>query len=299
MAMAIASGQAVIVALALLLGGLSKFVLGQHAKVATASALGRLVQQMWATRVWVAFAAAEIASAVVIFVLPASRVGPAMAVGLLFATTSMTAIALQSPKPTPCGCYGAASHEPASTATLLRSVGLLIAAAFAVSTAPHRWTSAFRNAGALTTLLAETVIFVVVSPDLRHVFPHLRAERQMRESRCQHRLTAIKRWRSNRTETWRLVRKYIVSHRPSDQWLDGCWAFRLYRARFEEKEAEAVVAVWLGRFPEKGKSYVVPVRAAIVGCNSDSVLLDLTSAQATELPPSEIAMLEERFASVP
>jgi len=165
---------------------------------------------------------------------------------LLFFVATSALIELRQSRPdVGCGCFGDFSTAPVSGRTIARSA-LLTAAALATIgagpvTAPRTTAGWF---GLAAILSAEVLLIGVLSPEVGEGLVRLGYSEpcELRNVPAARTLAVLR-----RSKYWRRHAGLITSDAPADVWRELCWRYLVYPARYEDRQADLVFAVFLQR----------------------------------------------------
>jgi hypothetical protein len=164
--------------------------------------------------------------------------------GLLFLVATCSLLELRAARPDiGCGCFGDFSHAPVNWRTLTRSALLSLAALGTIGLGPvlqpHSKGAAL---GLLSLLAAELAVVAGLSPELGEALVRLGYSEpcELRVVPCERTLTALR-----RSKQWRRHAGLITADMPADTWRELCWRYLVFPARYGDREAEIVFAVFL------------------------------------------------------
>ena len=184
-------------------------------------------------------------------ILTAGRIGhgaPAdcirVGAGLVFMVATSALLELRATRPdVGCGCFGDFSTAPVSGRTLARSALLSVAA---LSTLGLPAISQPRLGAQATTLLViiaiELVLLGALSPELSEALVRLGYSEpcEMKAVPADRTLAALR-----RSKHWRRHARIITSDIPTDIWRELCWRYVVFPARYQERGADVIFAVFL------------------------------------------------------
>jgi len=262
---ALASSQALLIGLVLLVAGGAKVSDGFGRSQARQTALGVLLpSDTLALLTWRGIAIAEVLVGILVLAFPSSPVPSAAAAFLLLGATAYAVGARGYAPERPCGCFGGASKRPTSIHTVVRA-GVLAVGAIGAAASGAGWIEGIAQRWPITVIVLEAVLLLRFSPETRT----LRAWIEQRRSRlpaCLFRDIPVETTLRTLTRSapWSELRSFLISDEPADQWRQDCWQYLSYSARIEDKQVIAIFAVHL---PPSRSS----VRAALVDENSGHV----------------------------
>jgi len=175
-------------------------------------------------------------------VLPAKCIR--IASGLLFIVATAALVELRASRPdVGCGCFGDFSRTPVSLRAMARSA-LLALAALATLTinqvqVPQTWPEGGRLIG---ILFAELLLIGALSPEIGEGLIRLGYSEpcELQVVPSQRTLSAL-----HRSKPWRRYSQFITSDAPADVWRELCWRYVVYPARYHDRKADLVFAVYL------------------------------------------------------
>lgn len=187
------------------------------------------------------------------FILTAGTIGagvPATSIRLasclLFLVATCALIELRASRPdVGCGCFGDFSTAPVSLRTLARSAMLAVAALATVGLPPIRPPSSAATSAELVGILtAELLLIGALSPEIGEGLIRLGYSEpcELQVVPSQRTLAAL-----HRSKQWRRYSPLITSTEPADVWRELCWRYVVYPARYENRPADLVFAVFLRR----------------------------------------------------
>lgn len=164
--------------------------------------------------------------------------------GLLFLVAACSLLELRAARPdVGCGCFGDFSHAPVNWRTLTRSALLSLAALATIGLGPVQQPHSKGTAlGLLGLLAAELAMVAGLSPELGEALVRLGYSEpcELRVMPADRTLTALR-----RSKQWRRHAGLITADVPVDAWRELCWRYLVFPARFGERDAEIVFAVFL------------------------------------------------------
>jgi hypothetical protein len=204
-------------------------------------------------------------------IVTASRLGrgePASAVRLLVAVLFLVAtcalLELRNTRPDlGCGCFGEFSTAPVSARTLARSALLAASALSTIGLAPLQPPKPGLPAVAVLSILAtELALIGALSPELGEGLVRLGYTEP-----CELRLVPAERTLAalRKSSQWRRHAGIITADLPADVWRELCWRYVVFPARYLDRDAEIVFAVYM-------KQRHPPIRAAVVDSLTGEVL---------------------------
>jgi hypothetical protein len=163
---------------------------------------------------------------------------------LLFLVATSALIELRQSRPdVGCGCFGEFSTAPVSDRTLARSALLALAAFATVGngriTLPR---TVAGDVGLLSILAAEVLLIGFLSPEVGEGLIRLGYSEpcELRNVPTARTLAVLR-----RSKYWRRYATLITSDVPEDVWRELCWRFIVYPARYQDRQAHVVFAVFL------------------------------------------------------
>jgi hypothetical protein len=164
--------------------------------------------------------------------------------GLLFLVATCSLLELRAARPdVGCGCFGDFSHAPVDWRTMTRSALLSLGGLGAIGLPPIQQPHAKGAALILLGLLAaELALIAGLSPELGEALVRLGYSEpcELRVLPPDRTLTALR-----RSKQWRRHAGLITADVPADAWRELCWRYLVFPARYGEREAEMVFAVFL------------------------------------------------------
>ena len=164
--------------------------------------------------------------------------------GLLFLVAACSLLELRAARPdVGCGCFGDFSHAPVNWRTLTRAALLSLAALATIDLAPIEQPHSKGSALALLGLLgAELALIAALSPELGEALVRLGYSEpcELRVMPADRTLTALR-----RSKQWRRHAGLVTADVPADVWRELCWRYLVFPARYGDREAEIVFAVYL------------------------------------------------------
>jgi hypothetical protein len=164
--------------------------------------------------------------------------------GLLFLVAACSLLELRAARPdVGCGCFGDFSHAPVNWRTLTRSALLSLAALATIGLGPVQQPHTKGSAvGLLGLLAAELALIAALSPELGEALVRLGYSEpcELRVMPADRTLTALR-----RSKQWRRHAGLITADVPADVWRELCWRYLVFPARYGDREAEIVFAVFL------------------------------------------------------
>jgi hypothetical protein len=164
--------------------------------------------------------------------------------GLLFLVATCSLLELRTARPDiGCGCFGDFSHSPVDWRTVARSGLLSVAALITIGLnrlqPPHTKPAA---ALLLGILVAELVVLASLSPELGEALVRLGYSEpcELRIVPADRTLTALR-----RSSQWRRHVGLLTADVPVDVWREMCWRYLVFPARYGDRDAEVVFAVFL------------------------------------------------------
>jgi hypothetical protein len=196
--------------------------------------------------------------------------------GLLFLVAACSLLELRASRPdVGCGCFGDFSHAPVNWRTLTRSALLSLAALATIGLGPVQQPHTKGSALALLGLLAaELALIAGLSPELGEALVRLGYSEpcELRVMPADRTLTALR-----RSKQWRRHAGLITADVPADVWRELCWRYLVFPARYGDREAEIVFAVFLRqRRPQ--------IHAALVDALTGQPLAWVTAPARTRRP---------------
>jgi hypothetical protein len=164
--------------------------------------------------------------------------------GLLFLVAACSLLELRAARPdVGCGCFGDFSHAPVNWRTLTRAALLSLAALATIDLAPIEQPHSKGSAlGLLGLLGAELALIAALSPELGEALVRLGYSEpcELRVMPADRTLTALR-----RSKQWRRHAGLVTADVPADVWRELCWRYLVFPARYGDREAEIVFAVYL------------------------------------------------------
>jgi hypothetical protein len=164
--------------------------------------------------------------------------------GLLFLVAACSLLELRAARPdVGCGCFGDFSHAPVNWRTLTRSALLSLAALATIGLPPIQQPHTKGAAlGLLGLLAAELALIAALSPELGEALVRLGYSEpcELRVMPADRTLTALR-----RSKQWRRHAGLVTADVPADVWRELCWRYLVFPARYGDREAEIVFAVFL------------------------------------------------------
>ena len=164
--------------------------------------------------------------------------------GLLFLVAACSLLELRAARPdVGCGCFGDFSHAPVNWRTLTRSALLALAALATIGLPPIQQPHSKGAAlGLLGLLAAELALIAALSPELGEALVRLGYSEpcELRVMPADRTLTALR-----RSKQWRRHAGLVTADVPADVWRELCWRYLVFPARYGDREAEIVFAVFL------------------------------------------------------
>jgi methylamine utilization protein MauE len=164
--------------------------------------------------------------------------------GLLFLVAACSLLELRASRPdVGCGCFGDFSHAPVNWRTLTRSALLALAGLTTIGLGPVEQPHSKGSALALLGLLAaELALIAGLSPELGEALIRLGYSEpcELRVMPADRTLTALR-----RSKQWRRHAGLVTADVPADVWRELCWRYLVFPARYGDREAEIVFAVFL------------------------------------------------------
>lgn len=184
-------------------------------------------------------------------ILTAGRIGsgpPAtfirLGAGLMFLVATSALLELRAARPDiGCGCFGDFSTAPVSGRTLARSALLSAAAISTIGLAPiSPLTPQSDPVRLLIIMMAELIVLAALSPELGEALIKLGYSEpcELRELPAGRSLAALR-----RSKQWRRHAGFITADVPTDIWRELCWRYVVFPARYGDRQAEVVFAVFL------------------------------------------------------
>jgi hypothetical protein len=268
---ALASAQAFLIGLVLLVAGGSKFAGGFGRIQAGRTALGILVRSdPRAVLAWRLVGMTEVAVGLTVLVRPSLWAPSAVAAALLAGGALYSGWAMRHAPAHPCGCFGGGSSGPVSVQTVARASMLAVLAALAAASGGG-WTYALSLGWPGGVLALEAALLFWLSPEARSLPDQLRRRARpaclFADVPLETTLSVLK-----RSSPWTRLRPCLTSEELLDHWRDGCWHFLSYPATIGDTQASAIFAV---RVP-RGKA---PTRGALVEQGTRRVLVQLGEFQ--------------------
>lgn len=179
---------------------------------------------------------------------PVGRGAPATCVrlgtGLLFLVATCALLELRAASPDiGCGCFGDFSHSPVEWRTLTRSALLSVAALIVIGLPPLQQPRPKSAAVLLLVILAaELALIAGLSPELGEALVRMGYSEPCELSvlPAERTLTALR-----RSKQWRRHAGVVTADVPVDVWRELCWRYLVFPARYGDREAEIVFAVFL------------------------------------------------------
>jgi hypothetical protein len=163
---------------------------------------------------------------------------------LLFLVATCALLELRANRPDiGCGCFGDFSHSPVGWRTLTRSALLAVAALSTLSLAPLRPPDSKLAAVVLLALFAtELAVIAGLSPELGEALVRLGYSEpcELRILPADRTLTALR-----RSKQWRRHAGILTAGEPVDMWRELCWRYLVFPAKYGDRNAEIVFAVFL------------------------------------------------------
>ncbi|HTZ91468.1 MAG TPA: MauE/DoxX family redox-associated membrane protein [Streptosporangiaceae bacterium] len=163
---------------------------------------------------------------------------------LLFLIAISALIELRQTRPdVGCGCFGDFSTAPVSGRTLARSALFAIAALTTYNLGPiSRPATTAEGLRLAAILVAEMLLIAALSPEVGEGLVRLGYSEpcELRDVPTWRTLTALR-----RSKYWRRYADLITSDVPVDVWRELCWRYIVYPARYADRPAEVVFAVFL------------------------------------------------------
>ncbi len=165
--------------------------------------------------------------------------------GLLFLVATCSLLELRAARPdVGCGCFGDFSHAPVNWRTLTRSALLALAglATHRPGPAPACRTAKRAALGCSACSPPNSALVACLSPELGEALVRLGYSEpcELRVMPADRTLTALR-----RSKQWRRHAGLITADVPSDDWRELCWRYLVFPARYGDREAEIVFAVFL------------------------------------------------------
>jgi hypothetical protein len=164
--------------------------------------------------------------------------------GLLFLVATCSLLELRAARPdVGCGCFGDFSHAPVDWRTLTRSALLSLGGLATIGLAPIQQPHTRGAALILLGLLAaELALVAALSPELGEALVKLGYSEpcELRVLPPDRTLAALR-----RSKQWRRHAGLVTADVPADAWRELCWRYLVFPARYGEREAEIVFAVYL------------------------------------------------------
>lgn len=164
--------------------------------------------------------------------------------GLLFLVATSALLELRAARPDiGCGCFGDFSHSPVGWRTLTRSALLALAALTTIGLRPVQQPHSSAAAALLLGMLAaELAVIAGLSPELGEALVRLGYSEpcELRIIAAERTLTALR-----RSKQWRRHSGLLTADIPADVWRELCWRYLVFPARYGDREAEIVFAVFL------------------------------------------------------
>ena len=164
--------------------------------------------------------------------------------GILFLVATSALLELRAARPdVGCGCFGDFSHTPVGWRTLTRSGLLAVAALITIDLPPVQQPRSEAAAGLLLGMLAaELAVIACLSPELGEALVRLGYSEpcELRIVPTERTLAALR-----RSKQWRRHAGLLTADMPADVWRELCWRYLVFPARYGDREAEIVFAVFL------------------------------------------------------
>jgi hypothetical protein len=164
--------------------------------------------------------------------------------GLLFLVATSALLELRAARPDAgCGCFGDFSHTPVGGRTLTRSALLAAGALITIGLRPVQQPQSSPAAALLLGMLAaELAVIAGLSPELGEALVRLGYSEpcELRIVPAERTLTALR-----RSKQWRRHAGLLTADMPADVWRELCWRYLVFPARYGDREAEIVFAVFL------------------------------------------------------
>lgn len=163
---------------------------------------------------------------------------------LLFLVAVSALLELRATRPdVGCGCFGDFSHTPVGWRTLTRSGLLAVAALITISLPPVQQPHSEGAAALLLAMLgAELALIAGLSPELGEALVRLGYSEpcELRIVPTERTLIALR-----RSKQWRRHAGLLTADLPADVWRELCWRYLVFPARYGDRDAEIVFAVFL------------------------------------------------------
>jgi hypothetical protein len=164
--------------------------------------------------------------------------------GLLFLVATCSLLELRTARPDiGCGCFGDFSHSPIDWRTVVRSALLSVAALITIGLARLQPPDTKPAATLLLGILvAELAVVASLSPELGEALVRLGYSEpcELRIVPTERTLTALR-----RSKQWRRHAGLLTADVPVDVWRELCWRYLVFPARYGDRDAEIVFAVFL------------------------------------------------------
>jgi hypothetical protein len=164
--------------------------------------------------------------------------------GLLFVVATCSLLELRTARPDiGCGCFGDFSHSPVDWRTVARSALLSAAGLITIGLAPLQPPHTKPAATLLLAILvAELAVLASLSPELGEALVRLGYSEpcELRIVPTERTLTALR-----RSKQWRRHAGLLTADVPVDVWRELCWRYLVFPARYGDRNAEIVFAVFL------------------------------------------------------
>jgi hypothetical protein len=237
----VAAAHVLVAGAVLMLAGCSEVWGWATLQVAARSPLSVLLPTgRWLTIAWRLLGLIELVAGLAVLV--GSRWGVAFAAIVLTGAAAFSTWAHYAVPGRPCGCFGAASAEPASSRAALRSGALALATVLAAVIGTE-WTSLVTDAWFWGLVAAEAGILGYISPEARVVLKPAAAKLRSRyHAQAGASLDTVLS-HLFQLQAWRELRDYVVDQRPIEHWREGSWTYVCFHARHQDRAATAVFAV--------------------------------------------------------